>query len=48
MTEKEIREALRIAYAERAEIERRIDELAEKLRAIRPDDWLKIMHKIEG
>lgn len=47
MDEKEIREALRLAYTERAELNRRIAELAEKLKAISPD-YRKIMEQIEG
>ena len=38
---------LRLLYAERANINRRFDELQEKLKATSPD-YRKIMEKIEG
>ena len=47
MTEQEIRDELRRLYGERADVNRRIDELQEKLKAITPE-YRKIMEKIEG
>ena len=47
MTEQEIRDELRKLYSDRANINRRIDELQEELKAITPD-YRKIMEKIEG
>ncbi len=42
-----VRAALKAAYAERAELNRRIDKLAARLKMISPD-YRKIMEKIEG
>ena len=47
MTEKEIKEALRVAYVKRARLNEWIDELAERLKAISPE-YRKIMEQIEG
>ncbi len=47
MTEDEVKDALRKAYAERADINRRIDELTEKLKKLSPA-YRKIMEQLEG
>lgn len=47
MTEPEVREALRQAYAARAGINARIDELVRMLKKLSPN-YRKIMEQLEG